>query len=292
MGSREMCLPMMDLAEARGIRDAIGADSTGYGPYGFCAYVCSMRATHKRPDGSTPLGPVGSLYCCVYGEKEIVYGLTGTELECVLGFEKYTSYFDDIDETLVDEAAAERPEVVADAFQRMERMLKRIVQKNKYHDEEEEDCIRASCIEKRPRIAKFLLLHGPARLEEFCHAGQWPFYVKREEILYLAKTGFLACDGEGDEAVYRLSDSAPDMLSAYEPIEVPEDSNGKTLLLLSERGEMTTRKLSDIINVHPDIVRKMLRGLMDAGLVKARGRGSSRRYCLAVTSGIPESSSQ
>ena len=292
MGLREICLPMMDLAEARGIRNAIGADSAGYGPYGLCTYVCSMRATRKRPDGSTPLGPVGSLYCCVYGDKEIVYGLTGAELDCVLGFEKYTSYFDDIDEALVDEAASERPEVVADAFRRMERMLKRIVQQNKYRYEEEEDRIRASCIGKRPRIAKFLLLHGPAKLKEFGHASQWPFYVERKEIQYLAKTGFLACDGEGDEAVYRLSDGAPVMLAAYEPIEVPENPDGKILLLLSEREEMTTRQLSDIINVRPDLVRKMLRGLMDAGLVKARGRGSSRRYCLAVASDIPQTQSQ
>ena len=284
MGTWEMLEPITHLAEAAGIREGINADESGYSPYGFCYYVSAAHAIRPHVNGTLPLGPIGQLYCCVRGDKYIVTSIATHDLDWTLGPHSFDEFFEDFDERDVQKAAQERPDLVEEARKRTIRRLERNADRQVFDEEEHEENTRTKSIEMRPAIARFLLLHGPATAEDFRYAhdvgGSWEMAAI---LASLEKQGFL--EGrqmyDSTERIYGLSDEATELLACYEPIVVPEDSDGKILTILADEGPKSTRELAAIINRTPERVRSILRTLVASGAVVAKGRGPARRYLLS-----------
>lgn len=290
MGTLEMFEPIAHLAEAAGMQDALKLNDDGYSAYGFCFYVSAARAARAYEDGTTPLGPIGQLYCCVRGEKRLVSAIATYDLDWALGKCSYNEFFEDFDDRLVQEAAMERPDIAEEARTRTIRKLERQINEEAYEAEKTEEKTRTKSIEMRPTIARFLYLHGPATASAFTCAQSVGGAREMENILKsLEKQGFLVSEKSPNPTYagygyaytkYSLSDEAPEMLSCYEPIIVPEDLEGKILMLLTDEGPKSTRELSHIVGLSPERILKALHNLMDDGRVVAKGHSSSRRYLL------------
>lgn len=284
MGHWERYMPIAHLAEAAGIRDAIEAfDFSAYeGPISFSggdlSYVCAVRGKRARKDGQTPIGPVGQLYACVYGDKYIAGGIYGHELDYVLGPDDYSTYFEDIDPELVEKAKREHPSLCSAAQERMKAVLDHVVSKSKVSNIEN----RAVGLELRPQIAKFLRMHGPATCDEIVRGIKyWGGFFDRYSVLEeLVKECFLKREYD-DNYLYYLAEEADQMLSDYEPIEVPTTPEGKLVASLSEKGPLSSADIAFEIGSNVKRVRAMLRKLADEGVIEAKGRGPSRRYSLA-----------
>lgn len=285
MGHWERYLPIAHLAEAAGIRDAVEAfDFSGYeGPYsifgGDLSFVCAVRGKHARQDGRTPIGPVGQLYACLYGDKYLVGGIYGHDLDWLLGPDDYSDYFEDIDSELVEKAKEERPELCEAARDRMNIVLNNVVYRSKAAKIES----RATGLELRPEIAKFLLRHGPATYKECSRGVRFGgFCVDWYEILSeLAKEGFLNSEYHDNDWFFSLTESANKMLEDYGPLEIPKTPEGKLLSSLREKGPLSSADIAFEIGMSVKHVRVLLRELIDEGDVEAMGRGSTRRYAAA-----------
>lgn len=283
MGHWERYMPIAHLAEAAGIRNAIEAFdfSTYEGPIsifgGDLSYVCAVRGKCARNDGRTPIGPVGQLYACIYGDKYLVGSIYGHDLGYALGPDNYSTYFEDIDPELVEKAKREHPSLCSAAQERMKAVLEHVVRGSKVTNIKN----RAIGLELRPQIAKFLRMHGPATCDEILR-GIKPLRLTfdRYGVLdALVKEGFLKSDYD-KEYRYYLSEEADQMLSDYEPIEVPATPEGKLIASLSEMGPLSTADIAFEIGSSVQRVRTMLRKLADEGVIEASGRGPSRRYAL------------
>lgn len=285
MGHWERYLPIAHLAEAAGIRDAIEAfDFSAYeGPRSFfggnLSYVCAVRGKYALEDGQTPIGPVGQLYACIYGDKYIVTGIYGHRLDCVLCSGEYSTYFEDIDPELVEKAKLEHPALCSAAQERMQTVLSHVISASKVSNIES----RAKGIELRPQIAKFLLMHGPATCEEFSRGiRRWGFRFDRYSVLNeLVNEGFLSREYNDDCYLYYLADGADQMLSDYEPLKIPTSPEDKLVASLNEKGPLSSADIAFEIGSDVLHVRTLLRKLVEDGVVEAKGRGSSRKYALA-----------
>lgn len=286
MGRWERYLPIANLAEAAGIRDAIEEfDFSAYeGPRSFIGgditFVCAVRGKHARDNGQTPLGPVGQLYACIYGDKYLIRHVHGHDLDYTLGLDKYSDYFEDIDPEAVENAKREHPSLHAAAQERMKAMLDHVVSESKV----QRITCRAIGLEHRPQFAKFLLMHGPATSDE-CLRGinSWAYNVDRYTVLdELVGEGFLKCEYKDNHYLYSLSEEAHKMLEDYEPLEIPSTPEGKIVASLDEKGPLSSEDIAFAIGSSVHGIKSMLRKLTDEGVIEAKGRGSSRRYALAV----------
>jgi len=285
MGRWERYLPIASLAEAAGIRDAIEAfDFSDYeGPVsllgGDISYVCAVRGTHARKNGQTPIGPVGQLYACIYGDKYLVGGIYGYELDYVLGADDYRTYFEDIGLDLVEKAKEADPLASEAARERMTTVLNHVVSGSKVST----IVNRAIGIEERPQIAKILLMHGPATCDEI-KRGVYPGNLRADwytVLSELVKEGFLIEEYQDGKYYYSLAEGAGQMLECYEPLDIPTTPEEKIIKSLGERGSLSSADITFAIGASTTSVREHLRKLIDQNVVVAKGRGSSRRYALA-----------
>lgn len=284
MGHWERYVPIAHLAEAAGIRDAIETfDFSVYeGPIsifgGDLAYVCAVRGKHARENGQTPIGPVGQLYACIYGDKYLVGSIHGHQLDMALGGEDYSTYFEDIDPELVEKAKKEHPSLCQAAQERMNKVLEHIVSESEVSSINH----RADAIELRPKIAKFLRMHGPATYDDFSRASHYIFYNDWLPILQeLVKEGFLNEEVKDGDCLFSLTEAADQMLSDYEPLEIPTTPEDKLIAVLREKGPLPSSDISFHIGSNVQYTRELLRKLADKGTIEARGRGRSRKYALA-----------
>lgn len=285
MGRWERYLPIASLAEAAGIRDAIEAfDFSGYeGPVsvlgGDICYVCAVRGAHGGENGQTPIGPVGQLYACIYGDKYLVGGIYGHDLSWALGLDDYKTYFEDIDPKFVEEAKSEHPSISEAARERMTVILNNVVSHSKVCTIEG----RAKGLELRPQIAEFLLMHGPATRDEISRGTHLDWYcLERLPVLEgLVSEGFLTREYRNNYYYYSLAEEADQMLEGFEPLDIPATPEEKIVKVLGERGPLSSADIGFAIGASVPNARKLLRTLIDQNVVKTKGRGPSRKYALA-----------
>lgn len=122
MGYQESLIPISHLAEAAGIRDAISKYRIEQ-DYDYW-YYCATRTRIAESDARHPLGREGELYACVGGQRR-PYTYPGSRFLDDLVFEAggYARFFEDLDESLIDEAASTCPEIAKLAREKMERHL-------------------------------------------------------------------------------------------------------------------------------------------------------------------------
>ena len=143
---------------------------------------------------------------------------------------------EDIDPALVESAENRASSLCAAAQERMNVVLNHLVIQSKPTKSRD----RASGLELRPKIAKLLLMHGPATQDDFSRGIDAYGYPKDwyDILTELENEGFLDCKDQDDDYYFSLSEAADEMLSEYEPIERPVTPEDKVILALSE-GEPT-----------------------------------------------------
>lgn len=122
MGYQESFIPIRHLAEAAGIRDAINKYKLEQ-DYDYW-YYCATKAIVPDPCKRHPFGDTGRLYVCVGGQRS-PYTRPGSYFldELTFGVDDYPKFFEDLDETLVDEAAFSCPNIAELARREMEQHL-------------------------------------------------------------------------------------------------------------------------------------------------------------------------
>lgn len=114
MGYQESLRPIGHLAESAGIKRAI--DDYADNPHipEYCHYYCSTRAR----GGS-------QLYACIGGQRCRVHIVAGIDWDWAIPPDaKYSDYYEDLDESLVEAAAKERPDLAEKAYQEVAAALK------------------------------------------------------------------------------------------------------------------------------------------------------------------------
>lgn len=126
MGYQESFRPISHLAEAAGIKRAI--DDYKDNPHipDYCVYYCATRSKST-----------GELYACIGGQRCRVHIVAGIDIDdCFPYDEKYSDYYEDLNEPLVEEAARERPDLVEQAYQAVAAAFERAAERGREWERE------------------------------------------------------------------------------------------------------------------------------------------------------------
>ncbi|MBR3328488.1 MAG: winged helix-turn-helix domain-containing protein [Atopobiaceae bacterium] len=266
MGYQESFRPISHLAEAAGIKRAI--DDYKDNPHipDYCVYYCATRSKST-----------GELYACIGGQRCRVHIVAGIDIDdCFPYDEKYSDYYEDLNEPLVEEAARERPDLVEQAYQAVAAAFERAAERGREWERE----LREEAIAQWPTVAKLFRKHGPMPLSFFERHPLFAGHFMHNVMVDLEKQGLVKCEGHFYADDLWLTDKALGMLGIDGP--PPRKSDEEWLItLLDENGEMSSRNLSNQSGMSVARVRSELRKLINRGCVVPMGNGRARKYRLA-----------
>ena len=182
MGYQEAFKPIKHLAEAAGIRKAIEEYKDHSDIPGYCAFYCATQSKEKLDEDGKP-----RLYACIGGDRCVSMQVGHFSFDTPLDW-VYTDHFEDLDNSLIDKAALERPDLVASAYDEAVRDFEWLVGET-HRWQEELDCQRD---ELRPIIARYLSENGPTRHEDMFKVKEFESYPELHNVItQLVWEGFL-----------------------------------------------------------------------------------------------------
>lgn len=264
MGYQESLRPIKHLAESAGIKKAI--DDYADNPHipEYCHYYCSTRARGG-----------GQLYACIGGQRCRVHIVAGIDWDWAIPPDaKYSDYYEDLDESLVEAAAKERPDLAEKAYQEVAAAFKRA----ELEGIEWERKLREEANELWPTVAKTILECGPSPIRLMEAQPVFDGHFAWNILVDLERQGRLKFEGASyKDRTLCLTDKALDELGLEE---LPEPLTPYERLpgLLEQYGPLSTKELSRSLGIGVDGTRRLLHGYLDQGSVIAVGKGRSRKY--------------
>ena len=263
MGYQEAFRPIEHLAESAGIKRAVEEYEDNPHLPEYCLYACTAR------EKST-----GRLFACIIGQRCRVTLIAGIFLDDCIPYDgKYSDYYEDLDEKLVEAAASEHPDLAEKGYREAVSDFERGVKCGI----EREKALREEALELWPRVSKLLLACGPMSERAIASHPMFEGHFMWNVLVDLERQGLIVCDKGFAHGALRLSDKALQELGV---IEMPEskDDEEMIMLLLSECGPLSTATLSGLLDTSTAKVLTMLHRLMDEEMIVPVGRGRSRRY--------------
>ncbi len=182
MGYQEVFKPIAHLAEAAGIRDAVETYKDCREIPGYCTFYCATRSKDTLDENGNP-----QLYACVGGDRCVSMRIGE------LGFDTppdwvYSDHFEDLTNEQIDQAALERPDLVAAARAETEQRFEELVQESRRWEAE----LDRQREELRPIIAKYLSENGPTRHQDMCKVKEFAGYSELYNVItQLVSEGFI-----------------------------------------------------------------------------------------------------
>ena len=263
MGYQEAFRPIEHLAESAGIKRAIEEYKDHPHLPEYCIYACTAR------EKST-----GRLYACIVGQRCRVVIVAGIFVDYCIPYDgKYSDYYEDLDEKLVEAAASERPDLVEKGYREAVSDFERGVE----IEIEREEAFREEVLRFWPRVSKLILACGPMTEQAIASHPMFEGRVMWNVLADLKRQGLLVCDEGLARGALRLSDKALQELGLNQMPE-PKDDEKMIVFLLSECGPLSTAALSALLDTSTKKVLSMLHRLIDEEMIVPVGRGRSRRY--------------
>lgn len=182
MGYQETFKPISHLAEAAGIREAIEAYKDCRDIPGYCTFYCAAKSKDRFDEKGNP-----KLYVWVGGDRCVSMHIGRYAIDPPPDW-VYSDHFEDLDNALVDEAALERPDLVAVARAETERDFEEMVEETHRWEAE----LDRQCEELRPMLARYLSEHGPTRRQDIFKVKELAKYSELHNVLnMLVWDGFL-----------------------------------------------------------------------------------------------------
>lgn len=202
MGYQECFEPITHLAEAAGIRDAIAVYENNPEIPGYCNFYCATKTKptyEKLRELSSP-----ELYACIGGDRCVVGCIASYFVDYMVpGFDwEYSDYFEDLNNELLDKAAAERPDLAelakvrtSIAFEKMELdSIKRSIG------------LQRQCEAARPIIEEHLKQHGSVSYQEITKIKQLEGFDVINVLHHLEYDGFIVSKHSRRSLVYSLAE--------------------------------------------------------------------------------------
>ena len=182
MGYQEAFKPIGHLAEAVGIREAVEAYKDNPDIPGYCTFYCATRSKDKYDENGAP-----RLYACVGGDRCVSMRVGHFSFDPPLDW-VYSDHFEDLDNSLLDEAARERPDLVASARAEATRDFESLVEETHRWEKE----LERQREELRPKIARYLSENGPVRHQDIFDVKEFAGYSELHNVInQLVWEGFL-----------------------------------------------------------------------------------------------------
>lgn len=273
MGYQEAFRPIKHLAESAGIKKAIEEYKDRPNIPEYCKYDCTTR----RKDS-------GTLYAVIIGQRCRVHIVSSDDIDDYIPHDKqYSDYYEDLDESLVEEAAKKHPELVEEAYRevvgRFESYLESCRKQRERNAQEEKEAS-----ELWPAVAEVLGKYGFLPLDLLSWHPAFKGHRMYCVMTRLSDRGLVTCTGKFFEKVCSLTDEARESLGIESS---PSDHSKREeeeriVMLLGDFGALGTRVLSRSIGRSIPYTRARVYKLIDDGSVVAEGSGNSRRYRLAA----------
>lgn len=182
MGYQETFRSIGHLAEAAGIRESIEAYKDCPEIPGYCYFYCATRSKDELDDNGSP-----RLYACLGGDRAVSAHIGQFFFETPPGW-VYSDHFEDLDNALLDEAALERPDLVAAARAETDQRFEELVEETRRWLAE----LERQREELRPILARYLSEHGPTRHQDMFKVKELAEYSELDNVLReLVWEGFL-----------------------------------------------------------------------------------------------------
>ena len=182
MGYQEAYKPIKHLAEAAGIQEAVEAYKDNLDIPGYCTFYCATRSKDTFDDDGNP-----RLYACVGGDRCVSMRVGHYSFDPPLDW-VYADHFEDLDNSLLEEAAIERPDLAASARAETVRDFESLVEETRQWREE----LDRQREELRPKIARYLSEKGPTRHQDMCKVEEFAEYSELYNVISeLVWEGFL-----------------------------------------------------------------------------------------------------
>ena len=267
MGYQESFRPITHLAESAGIKQAIEDYRDNPHIPEYCHYCCTARERGT-----------GQLYACIVGQRCRVHIVAGIDLDDCIPYEaNYADYYEDLDESLIEEAAAERPDLVERSYREVAAAFEREAERGL----EREKALREEANACWPDILRLFKTFGPMTLCQFEALPVFEGHDMHNILVDLSWQGLVESDGE-----YFCKDKLHPTDKALKQLGIEEipseiDMGDKLILLLDMCGSLSTAMLSSCLGQSVPKIRSLLQQYIGMGRIVPEGRGRSRRYRLA-----------
>ena len=204
MGYEEILKPIDHLAEAAGIRDVINEYADNCEIPGQCQYYCAVKQI-KDPNGRKSTGGSSRrLFACFGGDRCVMDSIGGYHIDEMSTDPSwnYHEFFEDLDESLVDEAAAERPDLVSKARENTVKPFERMIgETREWHSN-----LRKQSDLYLQDVIALLTANGPTSYRGFCEADAFKKCDILNILTELSNEGFIDADYSKRPTMYSLSD--------------------------------------------------------------------------------------
>lgn len=263
MGYQESFRPIHHLAEAAGIKRAI-EDYEDYPDLPeYCRYCCASREKGTE-----------NLYACIGGQRCRVHIIASMDLDYCIPYKgKYGDYYEDIDETQVEAAAKEHPDLVEKAYYEVAACFVRAA-KNRRRENREN---REEALALWPEVARFLQIHGPSSESRMSVSPRFKGKALDSALVDLVRQGLLDCSGEFFLGKVALSAKAREELGLSEN-SAPSSVEERIDLALWELGPSRLKEISTFLGLTSYQTRKLLNQQIEKGDVVVEESKRVRRY--------------
>lgn len=263
MGYQESFRPIRHLAEAAGIKRAI-EDYEDYPDLPeHCQYYCASREKGTE-----------NLYACIGGQRCRVHIVASMDLDYCIPYEgKYGDYYEDIDETQVEAAAKEHPDLVEKAYYEVAASFVHAAKRKRREDRED----REDALELWPEVARFLQIHGPSSGSQMSVSPRFGGRALDSALVNLVHQGLLDSAGEFCLGKVALSAKAREELGLSED-SAPSSVEERIDLALWELGPSRLKEISTFLGLTSYKTRKLLNQQIEKGDVVVEESKRVRRY--------------
>lgn len=268
MGYQESFRQIEHLAEAAGIKKAIEDYEHHPDLPEYCVYYCASR------EKST-----GKLYVCIGGQRCRVHILAGKDLDDCIPYEaSYADYYEDFSETLVEEAARERPDLVDKGYRDAAAAFERSAEWKRKRNHEQ----RKAADALKPYIESFLKEYGPATSFELYRANHLEEHSMDDALAELSYRNYLKCYyvRRGKRQLYWFVDGAIAGSFEVAMASAPSLLEDRIERVLGLNGPSSVRSLSIALDASDSGIRKALQLLVKQSRAAVDKTGRSHVYRL------------
>ena len=277
MGYQEAFRPIEHLAESAGIKKAIEEYKDKPNIPEYCKYDCTTR----RRDS-------GALYAVIIGQRCRVHIVSCDDIDDYIPYdEQYSDYYEDLDESLVEEAAKEHPELVEQAYKevtgRFESYLE-YCRKQRRREEERDAQEEKEASELWPAVAEMLGKYGSLPLDLLSRYPAFKDHSMYCVMTRLSDRGLVTCAGKLFEKICSLTDEARESLGIESPPPKlnKREEEERIVKLLGDFGALGMGVLSRGLGRSTSYTRARVYKLIDEGSVVPEGNGTARKYRLVA----------
>ena len=252
MGYQEAFLPFDHLADAAGIKKAIGEYERCCELPGFCVYYCAI--THDFG---------GALFAHIGGDSCVVDQIAQRySYRCFSRGHNYEEHNRMLDAALIESAAQQRPDYARAAYSRMKQAFESILEK----DRKTRLALKTETEELLPEIVKHLVSFGPTSAEAFAVMPVFEGHVMDAVFDNLERQGLIEFVETGYRDEICLTDKARTEygITSAKSFKAPEE---KLTYLLGELGPLCTSHIAALLNMSVTKANKILKEQMESGRI-------------------------